>query len=75
MPASSVLFLSVSSSPTRPAVTREMVYARTRELAVRAGRTSLQIAQSDYEQARAEMTGESEMERQEAVLDTCHATA
>lgn len=51
-------------------VTREMVYARTREMAVQAGRTSLQIVQRDYELARAELTGESDMDRQEAVLDS-----
>jgi hypothetical protein len=46
-----------------------MVQARTRELAVLAGRNSLAITQSDYEKARRELTGESEMKRQEAVLD------
>lgn len=50
-------------------VTRERVYARTRELAMKAGRPSLQVTQSDYEQARCELTGESDMLRQEAVLD------
>jgi hypothetical protein len=54
--------------PVAPA-TREMVQARTRELAVRAGRDSLAVTQSDYEKARHELTGESEMTRQEAVLD------
>jgi len=57
--------------PTPPAgrVTREMVHARTRSLAVGAGRSSLQISQADYEQARRELTGESDMARQEARLD------
>jgi hypothetical protein len=56
-------------------VTRERVYARTRELAVRAGRPALQVSQSDYEQARLELTGEVEMGRQEAVLDAAEDTA
>ncbi len=52
-----------------------MVQARTRELAVLAGRHSLAITQADYEQARRELTGESEMGRQEAVLDAPAAVA
>jgi hypothetical protein len=52
-----------------------MVQARTRELAVLAGRTPLAITQSDYEQARREMTGETDMDRQEAVLDAPSAVA
>ncbi len=51
------------------AVTREMVQARTRSMAVTAGRSPLQISQADYEQARRELTGESDMDRQEARLD------
>jgi hypothetical protein len=62
-----------AAEPARPArsirVTREMVHARTREMAVQAGRAPLQISQADYEQARVELTGESDMRRQEAVLD------
>jgi len=50
-------------------VTREMVQARTRELALLAGRPSHAVTQSDYEQARRELTGETEMSRQEDVLD------
>lgn len=50
-------------------VTRQMVHARTRNLAVKAGRSPLQISQTDYEQARRELTGESDMARQEARLD------
>lgn len=49
--------------------TREMIHARTREMAVQAGRAPLQILQADYERARVELTGESDMGRQEAVLD------
>lgn len=54
-------------------VTREMVQARTRELAVLAGRPALAITQADYERARRELTGETEMSRQEAVLNTADA--
>jgi hypothetical protein len=50
-----------------------MVHARTREMAVQAGRAPLQISQGDYERARIELTGESEMDRQEAVLDAAPA--
>ena len=54
--------------PTRP-VTREMVYGRTLELASLAGRNSLQIKQVDYEQAKREITGESNFDRQQSKLD------
>lgn len=54
-------------------VTREMLHARTREMAVQAGRAPLQILQGDYERARIELTGETDMERQEAVLDAAPA--
>lgn len=54
--------------PNRP-VTREMVYSRTLELASLAGRSPLQIKQVDYERAKREMTGESDFERQQEMLD------
>ena len=54
---------------TTRAVTREMVHARTVELAVLAGRDSLQIHQRDYERAKHELTGESDFDRQQAVLE------
>lgn len=60
---------SASAPPPASAVTRRMLRARTRELAVAAGRNPLAITQSDYEQARRELTGESDMDRQEARLD------
>lgn len=53
---------------TRP-VTREKVYARTVELASLAGRSSLQIKQMDYERAKREITGESDFDKQQALLD------
>ena len=54
----------------REPVTREMLHARTRRMAVSAGRSPLQITQADYEQARRELTGETDMSRQEARLDS-----
>lgn len=62
-----------ASAPGGRRVTREMVHARTRELAVQAGREPLQISQGDYERARIELTGESDMDRQEAVLNAAPA--
>ena len=53
----------------RPPI-REMLRARTRELALRAGRTAAQVSQVDYEQAKRDLTGESEMDRQDVVLDS-----
>ena len=50
--------------------TREMVQARTRELALIAGRAPPHVSQADYEQAKRELTGESDMDRQEAMLDS-----
>ncbi len=50
-------------------VTREMVYARTVELASLAGRSSHQIKQMDYERAKRELTGESDFDKQQAMLD------
>jgi hypothetical protein len=50
-------------------ITREMVYTRTIELATLAGRNPLQINQMDYERAKRELTGESDFDKQQAVLD------
>jgi hypothetical protein len=50
-------------------VTRQMVYTRTLELASLAGRTSRQIKQMDYERAKRELTGESDFDKQQAMLD------
>jgi hypothetical protein len=55
--------------PRTGPVTREQVHTRTRELAGIAGRGPLEVSQNDYDQARSELTGESDGERQEAVLD------
>ena len=48
---------------------RERVQARTRQLALLAGRAVQEICQRDYEQAKRELTGETDLERQNAVLD------
>ncbi|MEO6244126.1 MAG: hypothetical protein ABIQ12_01715 [Opitutaceae bacterium] len=50
-------------------VTREMVQARTRELALAAGRVPPYIMQVDYEQAKRELTGTSEADQQDVILD------
>jgi len=50
-------------------VTREMVHARARELALIAGHAPPHVSQADYEQAKRELTGESDLDRQEAVLE------
>ena len=52
-----------------------MVRARTRELALIAGRRSHEIKQVDYERAKREVTGESDFDRQEAVLGKPVSTA
>ena len=51
-------------------VSRAMVHTHTRELALIAGRTPAHVTQADYEQARREVTGESDMDRQDAILDS-----
>lgn len=59
-----------------PRVTSEMVRSRTVELAMIAGRTSIEIRQRDYEQAKRELTGETDFDRQHAVIHSghrCHA--
>jgi hypothetical protein len=52
------------------AVTRDMVHARARELALISGRPASEISQADYEQAKRELTGESDMDRQDEVLES-----
>lgn len=52
-----------------PLVTREGVRARAKELATRAGREPENVCQQDYEEAKRELTGESEVDRQEAKLE------
>lgn len=58
-----------SEFPTKiPQVTPDMVRSRTTELALNAGRSSIEIHQRDYEQAKRELTGETDFDRQNAVL-------
>ncbi len=58
----------VESPAAPPASIRDQLRLRTRELAGRAGRTPQQISQLDYEQAKRELTGEADAERQDSVL-------
>jgi hypothetical protein len=51
-------------------VTRKMVQARAVELAVIDGRTAHQTSQSDWEQARRELTGEPDVDLKAAVLES-----
>lgn len=50
-------------------ITRQMVHDRTLELASIDGRNSLQIKQVDYEQAKRDLTGETDFDRQQQILD------
>ncbi len=50
-------------------VTRAMARARACELTLIAGRTALEVTLADYEQAKRELTGESDLDRQDALLD------
>ena len=50
-------------------VSREAVHALARALALIAGRTPHHVSQADYERARCELTGETDWERQDSVLD------
>ena len=51
-------------------VTREMVQKRAAELALINGRTSTDVSQSDWDQAKRELTGEPEMDPKEAILES-----
>ena len=64
--------ISVDLPAMFPQVTPEMVRARTVELAINAGRTSIEIRQRDYEQAKRELTGETDFDRQHSVLYPGH---
>src|SRR5664279_1764240 len=55
-------------------VTRQMVHARTRELALIAGRVPPRVSQGDHEGAKRELTGEADMDRQEAMLEAIPET-
>jgi len=51
-------------------VTRSMVDARARELALIAGRLPPHVAQVDYEQAKRELTGEPVIDPKEAMIES-----
>jgi hypothetical protein len=51
-------------------VTRKMVQARAAELAVINGRSAHEASKSDWEQAKLELTGDSDTDPKEAVLES-----
>lgn len=51
-------------------VTREMVLKRARELALINGHSPKHVSESEYEQAKRELTGGSDIDPKEAVLET-----
>ena len=51
-------------------VTREMVMARAVELALMNGRSAHEASQADWEQAKRELTGEPEMDPNQAILES-----
>lgn len=55
-------------------VTRAMVHDRARELALIADRPSSEVTRADYDQAQQELTGESDLDRQDAMLDALPET-
>jgi hypothetical protein len=50
-------------------VTRDMVDARARELSRMAGHPAGHVSQAEYERAKRELTGESDIDRQDAILE------
>ena len=58
------------SSNSLGLVTRAMCQTRARELAVIAGRPAHQVWQADYLQAKRELTGETDPDLQDAILDS-----
>ena len=60
--------LSDNYATTMTQVTPNMVRTRTVELALKAGRSALEIRKIDYERAKRELTGEKDFDRQLAVL-------
>ena len=51
-------------------VTRKVMRERAVELAMIKGRSTKEVSKSDWEQAKRELTGESEMDPKEAVLES-----
>ena len=67
-PTISISNLAADLAREGSAVMRARVDARTHELALLAGRAPPHVTQNDYEQAKREVTGESDSDRQDAVL-------
>jgi hypothetical protein len=55
-------------------VTRDLIEARARELAAMTGRSAQQVSPADYERATRELTGGSDMDRRDAVLEALPET-
>lgn len=53
---------------------RAAVHVRTQELALQAGREPPEVSQADYEQAKREVTGETDVDRQNTALDSHSVT-
>jgi hypothetical protein len=51
-------------------VSRAMVHTRARELALIAGHPEGRVSQAEYEQAKRELTGESDIDRQDEILES-----
>jgi len=51
-------------------VTREMVRARAAELGLINGRSTQEVSQADWDQAKRELTGEPEMDPNQAILES-----
>ncbi len=52
------------------AVTRKMIRERARELAVLSGRQPLNVSQADYEQAKRELAGGSDLDAREEAIES-----
>ena len=61
------------AAPAVPLNLRARVHLRASELAKRCGRQPMSVSQSDYEQAKRELTGERDHDRQQFVLDAIRA--
>jgi len=56
-------------------VTRDMIHARARELALIAGHPAPHVTQVEYEQAKRELTGETEIDPQAAMVEALPESA
>jgi|GEM_PF-3592248 len=67
-PPAPIALLDTLLNPS-PLVPWERLHARAKELAGIAGRTPENVSQQDYEEAKRELTGEWDLNRQEAKLE------